>query len=237
MASQFSAASGVSSSASPALQTGVVQSVEPDRLPLHSDQDSARAGRITEKVKICRFYRRGQCKYGKRGRDCKFQHPEACTKYIKYGAGSLQGCTLGKKCGKFHPQICFASGKGRECNRENCRYLHLKTSVSAKRHQTLNVDHSKTGFQRREQPEKAEFLIPEQRSYAAAVVGSQQPSDFLLVKRELESLKSQIAKCMEMVRTTPQNLYPPSPWQMNPWAATGATNPTQGVGFGPAALH
>ena len=33
---------------------------------------------------ICHFYRKGICKYGKKGDGCKFEHPSYCRKLLDY---------------------------------------------------------------------------------------------------------------------------------------------------------
>ena len=71
---------------------------------------------------ICRFFKNGTCKYGLKGRDCRFDHPKPCKKFIQHGTRQPRGCNLGKKCKLFHPKMCFDSLRKGECFFETCRY-------------------------------------------------------------------------------------------------------------------
>jgi hypothetical protein len=52
---------------------------------------------------ICKFYKKGKCRYGK---ECRNEHPKFCKKFIKHGSlkFSPQGCD--SKCCKPHPDAC-----------------------------------------------------------------------------------------------------------------------------------
>ena len=63
----------------------------------------------TSKTKICRFYKNGNCKFGLKGKECKFTHPKMCRKYTQHGTNKQRGCNLGRKCKDFHPKMCFGS--------------------------------------------------------------------------------------------------------------------------------
>ena len=58
--------------------------------------------------KVCRFYQQGNCKHGRKGLDCPFDHPKACRKLLKYGNKGT-GCKDGSKCINFHPRMCSNS--------------------------------------------------------------------------------------------------------------------------------
>lgn len=81
---------------------------------------------------ICRFYIKGKCKYGLKGRDCQFIHPKPCTKLLKYGNKQPRGCNLGTKCQSFHPRMCSSSITRGECFNLDCKFTHVK---GTKRHQ------------------------------------------------------------------------------------------------------
>ena len=78
---------------------------------------------------MCKFYKKGKCRYGK---ECRNEHPKFCKKFIKHGSlkFSTQGCD--RKCGKPHPDACRDSLRTKECNRENCRFYHIKGTNARK---------------------------------------------------------------------------------------------------------
>ena len=71
----------------------------------------------------CYFYKLGKCKFGK---ECKKDHPKFCQKFINQGIikNNPKGCD--GKCNNLHPIACRDSLKSRECEREKCRFYHLK---------------------------------------------------------------------------------------------------------------
>lgn len=73
-------------------------------------------------MKICSYYYKNSCKFGKKGEECKFNHPKPCFKWQKAGP---KGCGKGKECEYFHGQICNGSLKDLTCLKEDCRFLHL----------------------------------------------------------------------------------------------------------------
>ena len=78
------------------------------------------------KVPICFFYRKGICKHGPAGKECKFRHPKVCKKLANHGNKGELGCKLGRKCTMFHPMVCRNSQRRNECLLESCRFLHIK---------------------------------------------------------------------------------------------------------------
>ena len=80
---------------------------------------------------LCRFFRDGNCKYGMKGRECKFTHPKVCAKFSQHGTRQPRGCNRGKKCKDFHPKMCLNSLRKGECFSESCRFNHVK---GTKRH-------------------------------------------------------------------------------------------------------
>ena len=61
---------------------------------------------LSEQDKLCRFYQKGKCKHGLRGKNYQYQHPKACTKLMKYGNKNPRGCSAGSKCLDYHPRLC-----------------------------------------------------------------------------------------------------------------------------------
>lgn len=78
------------------------------------------------KNKICYFYKNNQCKFGRKGQDCPFAHPNLCNRYKFNGRDPVKGCKHGNKCKYLHPLICNGSERKRECLNLECKRLHLK---------------------------------------------------------------------------------------------------------------
>ena len=80
-----------------------------------------------KEMPICIHYKRGKCRHGLAGTDCKYRHPKQCRKYMAHGdKDKKRGCTLGNKCENFHPRLCKNSIERRECLVPDCRFIHLK---------------------------------------------------------------------------------------------------------------
>ena len=111
-----------------------LQREEDNRSPLISenttDNDSNKkksdehSGQQNEQ--ICRFYRKGKCKHGIRGRKCHYKHPKACPKLMKHGNKGPKGCDAGSKCPMYHPRMCASSIKQGQCFNEACTFVHIK---------------------------------------------------------------------------------------------------------------
>ena len=65
-----------------------------------------------------------------KGRDCKYTHPEVCTKFTQHGTHQPKGCKLGKACKDFHPKMCIHSLR-KGVLHESSRFNHVK---GTKRH-------------------------------------------------------------------------------------------------------
>ena len=76
---------------------------------------------------VCKFFAKGICKHGISGKNCKYDHPTMCKKFINHGK-SKEGCKLDKKkCKFFHPTLCRLSLSGKHCDRKKCTSgYHLK---------------------------------------------------------------------------------------------------------------
>ena len=88
---------------------------------------------------ICRFYLRNifnGCRTGRAGRDCAFEHPEPCWRFVNYGPtksnsngdSKAKGCKLGKDCPRFHPKLCTNALDKEECQNKECRYVHTRNT-------------------------------------------------------------------------------------------------------------
>lgn len=107
-----------------------------DGPPGHGDGDSA--GKKTSQtnqnnpqpsLSVCTFYMRGRCTR----RKCKFDHPELCYKFKRFG-NQRGGCNLGSKCSRAHVRFCRLSYTGQICqDKSKCRSVyHLKGTKSSK---------------------------------------------------------------------------------------------------------
>ena len=76
-------------------------------------------------TQVCRYFRRGTCKHGLRGVECKYSHPQMCRKFLQHGTRQPTGCNLGQRCKFFHPLMCLDSLRNSECYNENCTYHHV----------------------------------------------------------------------------------------------------------------
>ena len=91
-----------------------------------STQETQEGSQKNEKIdlsKVCRFYRNGDCKFGAK---CRQEHPKFCKKFTKHGLQrhNQNGCD--SKCGKLHPNACRNSLRTKECDREKCRFFHIR---------------------------------------------------------------------------------------------------------------
>ena len=85
--------------------------------------------------RICRYYKQGTCKFGRKGAECPFTHPKACRKLLSHGNKGPRGCKEGQKCQDFHPRMCNTSITNGTCYNQNCVYVHVK---GTKRYKTSN---------------------------------------------------------------------------------------------------
>ena len=106
--------------------------------PILSDKDNSESIETIDKIsdkstdqnrqisKTCAHYLKGKCKYGIKGRNCKFDHPKACRKFMKHGTRARVGCQKGRNCLFFHPKMCFDSLRKGECFNKMCQLTHVK---------------------------------------------------------------------------------------------------------------
>ena len=81
---------------------------------------------VNKKKKLCHFYARGSCKYGKLGVGCNYDHPKYCQHLLSHGRKGRKGCDKGDDCNDFHPKMCYSSLRKHECYNNQCRYFHVK---------------------------------------------------------------------------------------------------------------
>ena len=76
-------------------------------------------------TKVCYFYRRRACKFGKSGRECKYRHPNLCFKFKLYGNDKNKGCPS-NKYNSLHPIMCRNLKTKGECLAKKCDFFHPK---------------------------------------------------------------------------------------------------------------
>lgn len=70
---------------------------------------------------ICRYYAKGQCRYGPRGTECSFMHPRKCRNWLGKGR-----CRFDTECRYFHPKLCKLSVNERKCYDLHCPDFHVR---------------------------------------------------------------------------------------------------------------
>ena len=87
---------------------------------------------ISEKPKrdkkeiLCKYFKTQSCQHGIRAtKNCEYNHPRLCRRFIKHDTRQPTGCNLGKKCEHFHPVISLDSLKNGFCYRQDCRFRHI----------------------------------------------------------------------------------------------------------------
>jgi hypothetical protein len=73
---------------------------------------------------VCKYYLRRECKYGRKGDDCRFSHPKLCPKFTKFGGRRKDGCNKGKECKLHHPALCWKAVDGLVCSHKKCKFFH-----------------------------------------------------------------------------------------------------------------
>lgn len=83
----------------------------------------------TRPLKICRYYKNNNCKYGRKGEGCSHDHPKPCPKLLQHGYEGPHGCKLGRKCPHYHPRLCRNSLRDRICTNQKCKFTHLRGTL------------------------------------------------------------------------------------------------------------
>ena len=103
-----------------------IQSTSATTLPKPARKSSTTQNSNTlqkKKKELCRFYARGHCT---RKKECRFDHPNICQKFHKFGSLSSDPKGCDGKCSAFHPNACKSSLKNKTCDWDDCRFYHLK---------------------------------------------------------------------------------------------------------------
>ena len=85
------------------------------------------------KPPICKYYKNGNCKHGRKGDGCNFDHPKACRKLMQHGNKGQRGCKDGRNCIDFHPRMCADSITKGECFNNKCTFVHVKGTKRKKK--------------------------------------------------------------------------------------------------------
>jgi hypothetical protein len=153
---------------------------------------------------MCKFYKKGKCRYGK---ECRNEHPKFCKKFIKHGIlkFSPQGCD--RKCGKPHPDACRDSLRTKECTRENCRFYHIKGTNARQSKDPAKETKGKIAITEAKEVKEATMAREEKKE------GKPEPEMKQAVFLEMEKsmmqkmeqmLHQQMESFMNMVRPQPQ---------------------------------
>ena len=86
---------------------------------------SAQKGKEKKEI-ICRYYQYKKCKFGPKGINCEYGHPNKCFKYMQHGNKRGRGCNKGENCNFFHPPLCKRALKYGKCSTPDCKYHHVK---------------------------------------------------------------------------------------------------------------
>ena len=79
-----------------------------------------------EEPEICKFYINKRCKFGANGKDCPFNHPKKCFKFMQNGSKPRRGCSKGKDCKFYHPPLCRVALRTGMCPKEDCNFHHIR---------------------------------------------------------------------------------------------------------------
>ena len=178
---------------------------------------------------VCRFFRRGTCKHGLRGTECRYQHPQMCRKFTQHGTRQPHGCNLGKSCKLFHPLMCLDSLRKSECLDEKCTYQHIKGTRRQPKLITNSISSQVAPPARNDHTQAKDSNSADNSDPPLIPVNECQPDHFLevvrLLKAEIlstmnERLASLTAQIQNIQRPMgyPPNLLPylPPPQQTNP---------------------
>ena len=94
--------------------------------PTQDVTDSQSSSAKEQSDKVCSFFVKNSCKFGRKGVGCSYSHPKQCFRWLKSGP---KGCEKGRDCEYFHTRLCSGSLKDLTCFKESCRHTHLPRTV------------------------------------------------------------------------------------------------------------
>ena len=112
-----------------------------------ASQDISTENESNASQKVCKFFRSGNCKFGRSGKKsgltCAYSHSITCKKFELYGNKHPKGCK-DKKCDKLHLSLCKIYTKFQNCKYgEKCRYFHPR---KLKPNNQIKEEHSDQTF-------------------------------------------------------------------------------------------
>lgn len=166
--------------------------------------------------KICRYYRRNECKFGK---NCKFDHPEQCDVFKKNGLAKFNPRGCDGKCKKLHITVCKNSLKKGVCDKSDCKFFH--TTATKQNMRSRKDDKRREAKKKQTEPRKEkeqDHFLGQEQTFAHLFTQS--------ITQELKMLREEI---MSMIRMqTPQQTQV---FQQNPtvthWPETQTYQGTQ----------
>ena len=206
------------------------------------DRESPRRNRgpSSKTGPICGAYKKRECPHGltgKRlidGKACPYRHPPRCFRWCQNGEDKKRGCLRGDECKYFHPKLCQNSVARRMCQKEDCKYIHLKgtrrtktaaASMSTQNNRRPRLGSESDGYMKRgyslnsistcvESPGPHQPTIQKKETAKRDYPKRQKTTDrdqdqnsflFMLMENMKEGLQSQIAVMRtEMLATLPQ---------------------------------
>ena len=142
---------------------------------------------IEKKDITCRFYKKGTCRHGAKGEECKFTHPELCKKFTQHGTRQPRGCNKGSHCKYLHPQMCMNSLRKGICLSQSCRYRHIKGTTRHKADGEANAPRHTTPANRPEPEPENTSAKPENTHPRNAQQQAANTDHFLDVIRQMKA--------------------------------------------------
>ena len=179
-----------------------------------------------DKTPNCRYFLQGNCKHGRAGKNCSYNHPKLCFNFIKRG-DQRGGCKKGQDCAFVHPNMCQSSLQRRKCFKKGCHRYHVRGTQFS----SADADHVQPQAQH-----SVQAAIPQNvnKSYSDIVRKSpyslrkpddpklypesppSQNHDFLELKLQMKVMQDQILQLM-LALTKGQMLHPPPNHQGVGW--------------------
>ena len=161
-------------------------------------------------AKVCRYYKKGSCKFGRRGVGCNFKHPQICVKFQRNGE-NINGCKKGNKCDRFHRHTCKYTIDGKHCGDEKCKRLHVRNSEGRREHPRSTPGRYQRGESKshteplrewrfRESVETGPGRVEEARMQVVNTAAHTET--FLEVKEEIKWMKEKIKRMLNLMDWT-----------------------------------
>ena len=212
------------------------QRTPPASRRLGGDQATARQSVVSvqegeKSKKICFHYRRGTCKFGRRGQQCKYSHPNVCFKFKNFGVDKQRGCPPDASCDFMHPIICNRARRGITCSVPDCKFFHPKrlsknTEIRNEPTQRPDRDYRPSLTNGPVAGKKTGVTKPSEVTYAQVASHERTTENYFLEKmtKDFQVLKQQMTQLTELVhgklmshptcQGNPTYQWPPLPQQM-----------------------